>query len=232
MPKTTITYGRLPFQEAIAFFRSKIPMPTQRWNDLWKGMHTRGFTVAGAVKGEILSDFSSAVDRAIAEGTTLTDFRKSFDKIVARHGWDYKGGRNWRSRVIFETNIRTAYSAGRYKQMNEPALKKLRPYWEYRHGDSRHPRELHLSWDRIVLPTDDPWWDTHYPPNGWGCKCKVFALSERDLKRLGKAGQDTAPDDGSYQWTDKKTGITHTVPNGIDPGWDYNVGQAGYLHGL
>ncbi len=103
-----------------------------------------------------------------------------------------------------------------------------RPYWEYRHGDSAVPRPEHLAWDGLILPADDPWWQTHYPPNGWGCKCKVFALSARDLKRMGKSGPDTAPDNGTYQWTDKKTGETHTVPKGIDPGWDYNVGEAAW----
>jgi hypothetical protein len=42
------------------------------------------------------------VDKAITGGTTLEDFRKDFDRIVAKHGWDYNGGRNWRSKVIYE----------------------------------------------------------------------------------------------------------------------------------
>lgn len=225
MPKVETKYGSLPFKEAIKFFRQKLNIPTRRWNDLWKEMHDRGFMVAGAMKDDLLADFRKAVDKAISEGTTLAEFRKDFDNIIEKHGWGYKGGRNWRSRVIYETNMRTAYSAGRYRQMTDPDILQMRPYWEYRHGDSRNPRELHLTWDGKVLRADDPWWNTHWPPNGWGCKCKVFALSERDLKRLGKTGPDTAPDDGIYEWTDKKTGKTHTIPNGIDPGWDYNVGK-------
>jgi len=215
----------LSFDEAIEFFKGKINIPTRRWNDLWKGMHSRGFMVAGAMKADLLTDFYETVEKSISEGMTLSQFRKDFDEIVEKHGWAYKGGRNWRTRIIFETNIRTAYSAGRYAQMTDPDTLKDRPYWEYRHGDSVNPRPEHLAWDGKILPADDPWWQTHYPPNGWGCKCKVFALSERDLERLGR-DVDKAPDDGTYRWTDKKTKKTHTVPKGIDPGWDYNVGEA------
>ena len=222
-----VRYSSLPFQEAIDFFREKVNLPTQRWDDLWQGMHARGFMVAGAAKNEILSDFRSAVDKAISQGTTLAEFRKDFDSIVANHGWSYKGGRNWRSELIFSTNIRTAYAAGRYKQMTDPDVASYRPYWQYRHGDSVVPRPLHLSWDGIVLPADDDWWKTHYTPNGWGCKCRVFALSDRDMKKAGKDGPDTAPNDGTYEWTDRN-GVVHDVPNGIDPGWDYNVGEAAW----
>jgi len=163
-----ITYENLPFEEAIAFFRAKLSIPTLRWTDLWQEMHARGFAVAGAYKADLLLDFRKAIDKAISDGATIEDFRKAFDTIVANHGWSYNGARAWRTRVIFETNIRTAYATGRYRQMTDPDVLKSRPFWEYRHGDSVHPRKLHLSWDRLVLAADDPWWQTHYPPNGWG----------------------------------------------------------------
>lgn len=220
-------YASLPFQQAIDFFREKVNLPTQHWDDLWQGMHARGFMVAGAAKNELLADLRSAVDKAISEGTTLDEFRKSFDSIVANHGWSYKGGRNWRSELIFSTNIRTAYAAGRYKQMTDPDVASYRPNWQYRHGDSVVPRPLHLSWDGLVLPADNAWWKTHYPPNGWGCKCRAFALSDRDMRKAGKDGPDTAPDDGTYEWADRN-GVVHDVPRGVDPGWDYNVGEAAY----
>ena len=35
----------------------------------------------------------------------------------------------------------------------------------------------------------------------------------------------TAPDNGSYDWTDKQ-GRTFAIPTGIDPGFQYNPGAA------
>ncbi len=213
-------YQSLPFKEAIDFFREKVNLPTWQWDDLWKDMHAKGFMVAGAARNDILADFRGAVDKAISDGATLEDFRKDFDDIVGRYGWSYRGGRNWRSEVIFATNITTAYAAGRYRQMTDPDVLSYRPNWQYRHGDSRVPRPLHLSWDGLVLAWDDPWWKTHYPPNGWGCSCRVFALSDRDLAKQGKEG----PDDAPASPVDPRTG----EPVGIDKGWGYNVGEAAW----
>ncbi|MCC7202041.1 MAG: minor capsid protein [Nitrospirae bacterium] len=129
--------------------------------------------------------------------------------------------------MIFDTNMSTAYMAGRHKQMTDPDVLKARPYWMYDAVNDSRTRPEHRAWDNLVLPADDPWWNTHYPPNGWGCRCSVRALGEHDLRRLGK-GVNSAPDDGTYEWTDSRTGEIHQVPNGIDPGWDYNVGKAAW----
>jgi hypothetical protein len=211
---------KLPFDEAIKFFRGKVNIPTGRWDDLWKEQHAKGFMVAGANRDGILSDFRVAVDKAISKGTTLEEFRDDFDQIVKTHGWSYKGSRNWRSEIIYETNIRTAYQAGRYKQMTDPDVATYRPFWEYMHTQSSHPRPAHLAWVGTVLRMDDSWWNTHYPPNGWRCKCGVRALSDKGLERTGRSSPDQAPPSP----IDPKTGD----PVGIDKGWGYSVGKAAW----
>lgn len=217
-------YGSLPFLEAIQFFRNKLNMPTERWDDLWQDQHALGFMIAGATKSDILSDFRTAVDKAIADGVTLADFRKEFDAIVKKYGWQYNGGRGWRSRVIYDTNMRQAYNAGRWAQFQ--VNRERRPYLMYKHGGSADPRPLHLEWDGIVLHIDNPWWDQHMPQNGWGCSCKVFALSEKDVQRKGLKITEKMDDHGHYDWTNKRTGEVISLPNGVDPGFAYNVGKA------
>jgi hypothetical protein len=222
-PEISAVFG-LPFEEQLAFFRDKVNVPTRRWTDLWKGQHAKGFMVAGAYKAQLLDDLRAAVDKAIAAGTTLAEFRTDFDALVARHGWSYKGGRAWRSRLIYETNIRTAYMAGRWEQLQDPDVQQAYGFLEYRHGDSIVPRPQHLAWDGLVLPADDPWWQQHYPPNGWGCKCKVFAATREE--HAAAAGKGAAP----RVAIDARTG----EPEGIDKGWGYNVGEAALTqtHGI
>ena len=68
----------------------------------------------------------------------------------------------------------------------------------YQYNIVTNPREDHLAWDGKVLATDDPWWNTHYPPNGWGCRCTVTGVGKGRMRALGKDGPDPtpAPSDG------------------------------------
>lgn len=219
-------YGSLPFAEQIAFFRRKLNLPTPSWTTIWEAEHDKAFTVAGAMKRDLLEDLRKAVEKVIADGITLADFRKQFEEIVAKHGWSYNGSPGWRSRVIYDTNLRTSYQAGRYRQMQE--VKALRPYWRYRHSAAvQDPRPEHLAWDGLVLPADDPWWRTHFPPNGWGCQCTVETLSADEVRAMG--GPDEAPE---VVYEEKRVGVTGPnprtvrVPEGIDPGFGYAPGAS------
>ncbi|EJK2116842.1 F protein [Vibrio navarrensis] len=213
-----VNYGSLPFEEQIAYFRNKVNVPTERWADMWKQAHDRSFIVAGAMKDDLLADFRSAVDKAISEGKSLNWFKSEFKHIVAKHGWEHNGHANWRSQVIYETNLRQSYTAGREQQIEQ--IKHRRPYGIYKHSGSEHPRHDHLSWNNMVLPLDDPWWKTHTPINGFGCKCKKLTASKRTLERLGFEVSQ-APKVEHYDWVDKVTGEVHRVPKGVDPGFDY-----------
>lgn len=217
----------LPFAEQIEFFRRKLDLPTQSWTDIYSKQHDWAFVVAGANRNALVADFRSAIEKAISQGTTLEDFRRDFDSIVAKHGWSYNGGRNWRSRVIYETNLNSSYMAGRYQQMQ--AVSERRPYWRYVHSGSLNPRHDHLSWHNLVLRADDPWWQTHYPPSGWGCDCRVQALNARDIERMGLQLTD-APE---IEWETREIGkrspngpTTVRVPKGIDPGFEHVPGQS------
>lgn len=213
----------LPFDEAREFFRAKARVPTERWTDLWQEEHGRAFTVAGAMVDDLLKDLQTALQAALDAGETEQDFAAFFRATAARFGWEPRKGVAWRARLVFRTNLSTAYSVGRYRQMREPSMLQVRPFWRYRHGGSRDPRPEHQGWDGLILPADDPWWQTHYPPNGWGCSCYVEPLTARQAEAAG--GVSPSP---SITWVERQAGgETVRVPEGIDPGWAYHVGESG-----
>lgn len=216
----------LPFQEQIDFFRQKLNLPTEHYDDILAAAHDRAFVVAGAAKADLLNDLRGAVDKAIAEGKSIQWFRKEFAGIVQTHGWtgwtgsDTKTGRDWRTRVIYNTNIQASYNAGRYAQLTDPDFLKIYPNWKYVHNDTvAHPRPLHQSWSGTVLPYNDPWWDTHFTPNGYGCRCRIASADS------GEYQGHPAPDDGTYVKVDRN-GVAHTLPNGVDYGFDYKPGAS------
>lgn len=221
----TVSALDLPFEEAIAYLKNKTNATSQHWTDIWQRANARAFTVAGGASEALVEDFRREIERALETGSTLAEFKAQFNEIVARHGWQHTGSPGWRATVIYETNLSMAYSAGRYAQQMEPETLAAFPYLQYNHSGARHPRLEHLVLDGITLRADDPFWDTHYTPNGWGCGCWIASVSESGLRRQGKSGPDEAPVIQYRDWTNPKTGEVHQVPTDIDPGFDYNPGK-------
>jgi len=144
--------------------------------------HDRGFMVAGAMKADLLTDLAAAVDKAIAEGRGIEEFRKDFRAIVAKNGWTgWTGegsvrGEAWRVRTILRTNSYTSYSAGA-----SPAPAGNFAFWVYRHGGSREPRLEHLALDGLrACAGPTAFWTKFYPPSELGLP---FLLCDRCAQR-------------------------------------------------
>ncbi len=219
-----VQFGGVPFKEAIAFLLNKKQVPTERWDQMLGEAHAKAFTVAGATKADLLNDLNTAVSEAIKNGQSFNQFRQKFAEITNKHGWSYNGKEGWRARVIYDNNMRTARMAGRWQQIQ--ATKKTRPYLVYMTVRDERVRDDHRSWHAVALPVDHPWWNTHYPPNDYGCRCYVISANERMLKRMGIEVSE-APEIKLTERINPKTGEVYgEYPEGVGVGWNYNVGKA------
>jgi uncharacterized protein with gpF-like domain len=175
-------YGSLPFEEAIAYFRSKgYALSPESWRDVWQEAHARAFTVARVTEMDVLEDIRREVDKALASGTSLQQFQADARKMLERKGWFAPSGVDaeitlpdgtvmkrltpWRLETIYRTNLQTAYAVGRYRQMEE--VKAARPYWQYKTRPVADSRPEHLAQEGKVYHADHPFWDEWYPPNGF-----------------------------------------------------------------
>jgi SPP1 gp7 family putative phage head morphogenesis protein len=201
----------LPFAEAEKFFKAKLNIPTEKWDELDGAAHAKAFTSAGAYQADLLSDLRKMTDKAIAGEMDIREFRKQFKPLVERYGWQLKGGGpSWRSDLIWRTNIATAYQAGRWQQFEDGGIE----YLMYVHNDGvMNPRPHHVALDGKIFPRTDPFWSRNYPPQGFGCKCRAVAATKKEYQAADPERKQRP--DG---WADM-----------ADKGWNYNVGSAGQL---
>lgn len=206
------------YKEAVDYFKKKINIPTKRWNSLKGAMHTRAFTVAGAMRADILLDFRNAVDRAIEKGDSLQDFRDNFYKIASKWraadpSFDAKMEKPkygaWRSKVIYQTNMLTAAAAAQERQAR--AMPDVFTHAKYVCMMLPGSREEHKAWNGTVLPVNDPWWEKHSPPNGFGCLCEKEFISKYEMDR------------GDEKVTRAPTAANDT--RNIGENWDYSIGD-------
>lgn len=229
----------LPPREALAFFRAKGYATTFAWQDAWQQDNDSAFQVAKMLNVDLLRDVRAAVDKALAEGQTFEQFREGIEGRLVQAGWwgraDMKDpltgetvnvqlGSPRRLRTIFRTNLQTAYAAGHWQQIQDN--KADAPLLMYDAVDDQATRDEHKAWDGTILPADDPWWQTHMPPNGWNCRCGVIQLSLGQGADMGYEPTDRAPAGGTRDYTNPRTGEVSRVPEGIDPGWAYNPGAS------
>ena len=180
-PRPGFAFPGPPPKEALDFFRAKDLRVGFDHRDVWLEEHTHAFTVAKAMRLDLLDDIRGAVDKAMAEGQTFRQFQKELAPALERRGWwgkktvrDPQTGRlvqaqlgsPRRLRVIYDANVRSARAAGQWERVQR--TKRALPYLLYQLGPSRTHRDEHVAWAGTLLPADDPWWDTHWTPNGWG----------------------------------------------------------------
>ena len=193
--------------------------------------------MAKATRLDVLQTIRGGLDRALRDGATERTFLKEMEPALRKAGWwgqqtivDSAGnaevvqlGSPHRLKTIFRTNMRTSYAHGRYRR--QAAL------------------------DGRVFRHNDPFWDTHYPPNGWGCRCRVRALTQSQVEKRGltvsrgqrglhlvtqkagfekRTGEEVIAEGTEYRF--RVRGKRHALLP--DPGWSYNPGKASPLYDL
>ena len=234
-PKPGFSFpGPVP-REALDYFRAKDLRPGFDYRDAWGQEHAHAFTVAKAIQLDVLDDLREAVEQALADGKTFRQFSKDLTPALQKKGWwgqkeqlDPKTGEERtvqlgsprRLRTIYRSNLRAARAAGQWQRIQR--TKDTHPYLLYELGPSERHRPQHVAWAGTLLPAGDPWWQTHFTPNGWGCKCRVRQVSKREAARRG--GVTERPRYDPVEWTNKRTGEVQTVDRGLDPAWAGNSG--------
>ena len=242
-------------REVADYLKNKKPVEGFSYKDVWLEEHAAGFTVAKATIYDVLGDLHKAAIDAQEHGQSFESFRKNITPILKQKGWwgkqtrkdplnddvkEVQLGSDRRLKTIYNVNMRSAFQRGQYERT---MASDMHPYLMYRVGPSKKHREEHLAWDGLILPKDDPWWDEHFPPNDYGCKCHTTAVSEARKKKYETEGIPTArrfdgtgggkipvrtvpPKDGTHYFYNERKRIMYAVPNGVNPAFAWHQGKA------
>lgn len=254
--------GPVP-QEALDFFEAKELRPGFSHLDVWGEEHTRAFTAAKFMREDVLAVMQASLATALREGHTYEQWARGLQPELERLGFwgqqrvvDPLTGREVEISVphrlehIFRQNMRTARAAGQWERIQR--TKTALPYLLYLLGPSERHRPEHAALHGLLLPVDDPFWQTHFPPNAHGCKCFVRQVTSREADRVERDGirsgertvvldadgnptgrrttttvpvRRVAPPLEFVPFENKRTGQIEMVPRGIDPGFAHPPSQ-------
>ena len=225
-----------PPREALEYFRFRGLRTGFDYRDVWQEEHALAFTVAKAMETDLLQEIRAALDRALGEGRTFRQFRKALTPVLRRRGWwgkkdlpDPRTGETVRAqlgsrrrlRTIYRANLGAARSAGVWDRAQR--TKATHPYFLYEPGPADKGCGGHRAWAGTLLPIGHPWWNDHFPPNGWDCRCRARPLGEAEARRRG--GPTEPPPRNEVPWWNRRARRFESADAGLDPAWATNPGK-------
>ncbi len=211
---------KLKPKDAIKYLKNKGYKLTFDYREMMHEAHHKAFTVAKITRLDLLADIKESILKAQKEGLSFQSWKKNIKPILIKKGWwgevevvNPKTGEskkifvgNRRLKTIFYTNARVAYQVAKAKKYYEDDNV---VYLKYIAILDNKTRPSHRALHGTILPKNDPFWQTHYPPNGWNCRCRVRAIP---------AHKKVTP-------TDKRT----LPKNAVDADWAYDVREGRFF---
>lgn len=166
---------------------------------------------------------------------SLDQARVSLKKYLAAEGYDPNDqGRGdgrlsnltstARINLILRTNARMAAAVGQREVDFDPDMLERWPFYRYLPSTSINKRDSHTKFYNLVLPKDDPFWNTHTPPLDFGCKCGIEAIDAEEAGEFG--GVDESPELENGVWTGSINGREFKEAEVPPSGFVFDVSQA------
>src|SRR3972149_4502511 len=117
----------------------------------------RAFASAGQTRGRAVAVVKGWLDRVLEQGLTFKDFRDGLDEAAEAGG--ITAVNPYHAETVFNTNIQTAYNAGRWEMYHAPEVAEAFPFFQYHTVGDDRVRPAHAAMDGFIARRDDPVWD-------------------------------------------------------------------------
>ena len=78
----------MTFEEAVAYFKERVPVTASRFYQIAAEYRTLAFTVSGYTKAQVLKKFYDELLAALEEGNSLAEFRENMNDFLEAEGYE------------------------------------------------------------------------------------------------------------------------------------------------
>jgi SPP1 gp7 family putative phage head morphogenesis protein len=180
----TATADPARFDEAVEWFRQRLPLTDDIIEKLGEMVRLRAFRIAGVAQLDVVQAIYDILLELLNSGGSLGDF-----KARAREKLEREWGRSdsFRVETIYRNAAQHAYNAGRWRQQQHPAIRRHRPYKMFDAVLDGRETDICRKRNKTVLPADHPWWETNTPQLHHRCRSATRMLTPRQAEARGIA---------------------------------------------
>ena len=190
----------LIFKDALAWAKSRSVVLPEEFEQLPEELKRKAFTIAGVTSRDQLQFILDSLIAILEEGLSYEAWKARVLNGVIKVDLP-----EYRLDTILRTNMQIHYNRGHW--VRQQRNKRIAPYLQFSAVNDSRTRPSHAALHGVIKHIDDPFWETHYPPLGFNCRCLAIARMEKDVEEAG--------------------GVTPEPPNGWpgpDEGWEHNYG--------
>lgn len=170
--------------EAIEWMMSRASVSKEDfYNNIDPKARYKAFTISKLTSLDAIERTKELLSKTLEEGETMKEWRDRLksDEILSKIG--FHENNPFYLETVFRTNTISAYNAGRWAEIQR--RKDSIAFLEYVAIDDSRTTEICSALDGTILPADDPFWKTHYPPNHFNCRSQVVEISPEEVEILG-----------------------------------------------
>ena len=183
--------GTLPYEEAVRFLSTQIPLNKKAYYDLDDKLRLRAFTVGRLNDGDAVNRVKGIIRTNLEKGGTVTDFYAMTDEEIL-DGLGFGKGNMSYWETVYRTNEATAHNAGRALDFaaDPPVALELVGIQDVRQSDICYE----LTRQPFIRPYKDPVWQSLWPPFHFNCRTTVRGIYDAaELDEYGGPGAAYAP---------------------------------------
>jgi len=164
------SFAPTPHEEAAALIADKPPVSREVFDQLLPELRGRAFTITGVTAADVMERVRDAI-AALPRGTVWDDAKSDIVKELDPWLGDAS---EQRAELLLRTHGFQAFQASNWRVAQEDDDT---THLQYLATEDSHVRPTHIALNGIVLPKDDPFWEKHYPPWEWGCRCRTRPMN-------------------------------------------------------
>jgi SPP1 gp7 family putative phage head morphogenesis protein len=176
-----------PHEEAAAIIANKPALPKHVFDALLPELKARAFTVTGIEDADVLQRVRDAIAE-VPRGLRWDDAKANISAELDPWLGDNADSR---AELLLRTQTFTAFQTQTWRQAQADDDT---THLQYMTMEDDRVRDTHAALDGLVLPKDDEFWNRHYPPWEWNCRCQVRTMNPDQVDEERKADEDRAPD--------------------------------------
>lgn len=162
---------------AVAYALSRdVVIGEEYYSTLTAVQRKQAVSIAGLAEIEQVRYVMAQVNSALINGSTFEQFQQNvnLENIdLPRH----------RLKTIYQTNLQSAYSHGRW--MQQQANAKNKPYLMYLTKNDSLVRPEHQILHKTIRPIGDAFWLYNTPPLDFSCRCKSRGITAEEAEQRG-----------------------------------------------